>query len=108
MPSTRSSRRAAAITNRQRRNPRLSTREIGAKDAGAFPLSPELAEASRLDRAEVEARRAAIRKVLQQLEDQKRQARREGDQARLQQLKTFSRSFAAAARTPGSLDRYSR
>jgi hypothetical protein len=108
MPSSRRSRRGAAIATRQRRQPRISTREFDPADrrTPAAPLPTALAAAA--DRAAVEAERAETRRVLLQIEERKRAARRDGDERRLMQLSDLSRRFEAAMRRTGSLDRYPR
>jgi hypothetical protein len=108
MPSTRSSRRSAAITSRQRRQPRASTREIDALDRRTqpAPLAPEAAAAVAADRAAAIERRTEIRDVIRQVQDRKRQARRDGDLVLLGELKEFEALFEAARRRSGSLDRF--
>ena len=108
MPSSRRSRRAAAIATRQRRQPRISTPEFDPADrrSPVASLPTALAAAAAADRAEVEAKRAETRRVLLQIEERKRAARRDGDEMRLMQLSDLSRRFEAAMRRTGSLDRY--
>jgi hypothetical protein len=110
MPSSRSSRRDAAITRRQKANPRASTREIGPDDRRwpVAPLAPILAAAAAADRTEADAERAEIRRVRREIENQKREARKAGDQDLVAKLNELSRRFDAAARRPGTLDRFPR
>jgi hypothetical protein len=66
-----------------------------------------LAAEAAVDREAVEARRAEIRRIVREIEDRKRQARREGDEEQLRQLDAFARKFQNAIRPAGSLDSYS-
>lgn len=110
MPASRSSRLNAAITRRQKSNPRVSTREIDPEERRrpAASLPAALAAAAVADRADAEAERAATRRVLRAIEKQKRAAGKAGDQDRVDKLNQFSRRFQAAARQPGTLDRFPR
>ena len=104
MPSSRSSRRAAAIARRQRTRPRQSTREIDQQDrhAALAPLPAELAAKSAADRAETEARRQHVRDVRQQIERAKRAARAVDDEEKLAELDAFARRFERSLDTRAS------
>jgi len=107
MASSRSTRRVAAITRRQRvgvhEPPEFSMSE---RRLPVAPLPPELAATAAADRGEAAARRTAIVRVRRDIEQQRRIAKESGDIEQLARLDAFSRHFEAEARLGGSLDRF--